>query len=351
MPRSAVDVIGSAFERTKRQLFKPFRWGQWFRLALVGFLAGEIGQGGGCSARLPLDIASAIPKSNESQFLQSGRSALFLVGIVLAVLLGAILVVVLTYINSRMRFVLFDSIIEGECRIRESWRRRGGPAFRYFVFQILFSLTALFSMAVLIGIPILAAMAGGLFENPSQHILALVLGGVAVGGVVLVLFVALALVQVFIKDFVVPQMAIEDVSVAQGWNRLWLLMKAEKGGYAGYIGMKVLLNIAASIILGIAGFIVLLIVLIPFGGIGVIGVLVGRAAGLAWNPVTIAIAIVFGILAMLAFILLVALVSVPAVIFFPAYSMYFFGERYPQLHALLYPPAEGPGLSDPFPQP
>jgi hypothetical protein len=351
MPLSAVDVVGPAFERTKRQLLKPFRWGQWFRLALVGLLAGEIGQSGGCSARLPLDIAYSFPKSNKFQVPSPERSALFLVGILLAVLLVAILVVVLTYINSRMRFVLFDSIVEGECRIRDSWRQRGGPAFRYFVFQILFSLTALISMALLIGIPVLAAMAGGLFENAARHILVLVLGGVVLVGLFLVLLITLILVQVLTVDFVVPQMALEDASVSEGWDRLWTLVKAEKVGYAGYIGMKVLLRIAASFILGIAGFIVLLIVLIPFGGIGLFGMLAGRAAGLEWNPVTIAIAIVFGTLAVLAFVVLVALVSVPAVVFFPAYSMHFFAERYPRLHALLYPPAGGPSLSGAIPEP
>ena len=46
MPFSAVDAISPAFEHTKRQLFQPFRIGQWVRLALVGLLAGELGSGG-----------------------------------------------------------------------------------------------------------------------------------------------------------------------------------------------------------------------------------------------------------------------------------------------------------------
>ena len=46
MPISAMDSISLAFEHTKRQLFKPFRFGQWVRLAFVGLLAGELGSGG-----------------------------------------------------------------------------------------------------------------------------------------------------------------------------------------------------------------------------------------------------------------------------------------------------------------
>ena len=37
------------------------------------------------------------------------------------------------------------------------------------------------------------------------------------------------------------------------------------------------------------------------------------------------------------FLYLVSLISVPAIVFFPAYSMYFFAGRYPRLAAALYP--------------
>src|SRR5262245_38078531 len=123
MPLSAIDVVGPAFERMKRQLFQPFRWGQWLRFALVGFLAGEMGQGGGCSTNLPMDFPSSLPGGNQPPIFPPGRMMLFLIGVVLAALLIVIFVVVLTYISSRMRFVLFDSIVNGECRIRESWGR------------------------------------------------------------------------------------------------------------------------------------------------------------------------------------------------------------------------------------
>jgi len=43
LPISAVDAINLAIEHTKRQLLHPFRIGQWTRLAVVGLLAGELG--------------------------------------------------------------------------------------------------------------------------------------------------------------------------------------------------------------------------------------------------------------------------------------------------------------------
>src|SRR5215467_13552886 len=114
----AVDVISTAFEHTKRQLFEPFRLGQWTRLAIVGVLAGETV--GGCnlsySSRVPFT-----PRSGGSQaFMQAAlaRGPLLVLAIGILILLALALVVAFVYVNSMMRFVLFDSVVTGECHIR-----------------------------------------------------------------------------------------------------------------------------------------------------------------------------------------------------------------------------------------
>ena len=285
-----------------------------------------------------------------SRTISSGYSGapgvLFFLGIALALFLVLVLVIVFTYISSRMRFVLFDSIVDGECRIRDSWSRRGTPAFRYFLFQIAVALAAFASLGVLIGVPALLGFGMGLFENPRQHILALVLGGLIVGLLFLTWLIAFILLQVLTKDFIVPQMALDDVTATEAWRRLWNMMSAEKIGYAGYLGLKVALSLAAGIVLGIVTLLAVLVILIPVGGFGVITVLGGRAAGLTWNPFTIAIAIVVGAIVVLALILITSLISVPAIVFFPAYSIYFFAGRFPRLHTLLN---TGPSAEPEFP--
>lgn len=351
MPLSAIDVVSPAFLRMRDLLFKPFRFGQWLRFAIVGFLAGEMGGGGGCSFRVPMNF----PRSESGEQFQlpfpSGRGALFFIGLALAVFLIFVLALVFVYISSRMRFVLFDSIVDGECHIRESWSRRGRPAFRYFIFQIGIGLAALASLALLIGLPVLLGFSLGLIQNPREHILALVLGGLIVLLVFFAWLIVFGLLQVFTKDFIVPQMALDHLTASEGWRRLWAMMTAEKGGYAGYIGMKIALSLGAFIVLGLISIIVILLLLIPIGGVGVITVLGGRAAGLSWNPLTIALAIVAGAIVLLALILITSLISVPSIVFFPAYSVYFFAERYPRLHALLHPAAPpAPDLSNPSPQ-
>src|SRR5258708_4173216 len=70
------------------------------------------------------------------------------------------------YLNSRMRFVLFDSVIAKRCEIRRMWAQRGEPALRYFLWQIVFGLISLAGMAIIIGVPALFSFPFVLFTPP-----------------------------------------------------------------------------------------------------------------------------------------------------------------------------------------
>lgn len=361
MPFSAVDAISPALEHTKRQLLQPFRFGQWLRLALVGLLAGELSSGGGCNVpNIPnFNPQSHTGTTNQLPGLAGGNLAL-VAGLIAMVIIAAFLLgIVLMYISSVMRFILFDSVLAKECRIRQGWGRRQGEGWRFFLWKLLFSLATMVAMILLLGIPAGFALALGWFNDPRQHLVPLVLTGVALFFVLVIVSVAIAVIYVLTKDFVVPQMALEDIGTMDGWRRLWPMMKAEKGGYAGYIGMKILLAIGASIILGIVGFIFALIILIPAAGVAVAAVLGAKAAGVGWTVGTITLAIVAGCVLLALFFFISSLISVPAIVFFPAYSMYFFAARYPALGALLYPappapqipPAVPPPVYEPPPQP
>ena len=139
---------------------------------------------------------------------------------------------------------------------------------------------------MLLGIPAGFAFGMGWFNPPREHVLALVLSGIVVFFLMVLFFVIVAVVHVFTKDFVVPQMALEGIGAVEGWRRLWPMIQAEQGGYAGYVGMKIVLAIGAGIVIGIASVIIVLIVAIPTAGLGIIAVLTGKTAGLTWNVFT-----------------------------------------------------------------
>ncbi len=335
MPISAVDTINLAIEHTKQQVFKPFRLGQWTRLAIVGLLAGELSSGG-CNGS---NFNPAHHPGAHSPFPGlSGIDFALLGGLIAAlVIAGLVLGLLFTYISSVMRFVLFDSILARECHIREFWGRRQGPGWRYFLWKLVYLFATAGGFAILVGIPVAFAFGVGWLPYAREHVLPLVLCGVLLAFALLIYAVLAGVVFVLTKDFVIPQMALENISAFEGWRRLWPMMRAEMGAYAAYIGMKIALAIAAGIVVGIATLILGLIIAIPTIGLSVLAIITGKSAGLTWNAYTITLAVVVGSILLAAFLYLVSLISVPVIVFFPAYSIYFFAGRYRPLSAVLYP--------------
>jgi hypothetical protein len=339
-------------EHTKRQLFRPFRFGQWIRLAFVGLLAGELSSNG-CKTnnfsnlRHPGTGHSSIPDL-------STIDPTMIAGLIAGALVTAfVLGILLMYISSVMRFILFDSVLTKECRIRQGWSRRQGPGVRYFLWKILYALAMFGVLIVLVGIPAAFAFGMGWLSDPKQHVAPLVLCGIAMFLAIMIFVIAMAVIYVLTKDFVVPQMAFENIGALEGWSRLWTMMKAEKGSYAGYIGMKIVLAIVVGVILAIVGLILALIVFIPGAAVVIAAVLAGKAAGLGWTVYTITMAVVAACVVLAIFLFVMSLISVPVIVFFPAYSIYFFAARYQPLSSALYPappaPQIPPGTPPPFP--
>ena len=91
MSVSAVDAITPALEHTKRQLFMPFRIGQWTKLAFVGLLAGELGSSGfnRSNFRLPRHPGGAPPHIGLPGSL--GTDVALLIALIAAVVLATII--------------------------------------------------------------------------------------------------------------------------------------------------------------------------------------------------------------------------------------------------------------------
>jgi hypothetical protein len=343
LPISAIDAVGPALQHTKEQLLRPFRVAQWVKLAFVGFLAGELSSGGcnGSSFRSPTRPTGGqhFPFPHPNLMLYASLIALLIV-------VAVVFWILLLYVSSVMRFILFDSVVAKRCEIRRYWSRRNGAGLRYFVWQLLFILAMTVGMTVLIGVPAAFALAAGWLKDPRQRLLPLILGGMVLFFVVAGFILLCLVIHVLTKDFVIPEMALENISAFEGWHRLWPRLQSEKGSYAAYLGLKIVMAFAAAVIVGIATFFVILILLIPAGGFGVVAVVLGKAAGLTWNLYTITLAVVVGCVVLAVLFFVMSLISVPAIVFFPAYSIYFFASRYPPLDALLHP---APAMASPVP--
>jgi hypothetical protein len=354
--KSAVDVISTAFAHAADQLAEPFRLGQWARLALLALATGELGSGSGCGnvfRGFPTQFPKPSHNFMDPKDVLSGIDPALMVTLLLIVLGGGlILMLVWIYVASVSRFVLFESVLRKNCdSLMAGWERWQGPGLSYFGWQLALSILSLMVAAVLflpLLLPVLAMMKN--HQHPGPEILVALLPMIFVFGI---FSLAVVLINVLSKDFVVPLMAIDGVGVIEGWRRLLAMLKAEPLSYAGYIGMKVVLSIGASVVFGILAGIAAVFVVLPFAIVGVVIVIVGKNGGLSWNAVTVTAMVVACVIVFALLMYAVALVCVPVTVFFPAYAMYFLAERFPALHARLYPapPVPPPPPWSPAPVP
>lgn len=337
---SAVEAVSPAFAHTKRLLFQPFRFWVWARLAVVSFLTGEFAGsswGGSTNFNLPSSTGGGKRPDEFLFFTYPSWEWVwdYMPWIVAGVLVVIVLGLVLLYISSVFRFILFDAVLSDRCRLREGWRRWQGSGGSYFLWQIAFSLVMTAVLAVLIGAPIYLAWRAGLFHQPDQHFGLLLAGGVVLFFLLIGLVLLSSVVSLLAKDFVVPLMAVEKRGVLDAWRRLLPLLSAEKMAYVGYVLMKFVLAIGSAILFGILEAIALLILLLGLGVMGVVLFWAAQAAGLALNAFTIALAVLLGLLAFAVVFFVLAFISTPAAVFFQAYALRFFGSRYPGLADVL----------------
>jgi hypothetical protein len=346
---SGIDAMSPAFARTKTQLFAPFRFKHWLRLAVVCVLTGEITGGGGGSGYQGMNFR--LPPSGGGRrgadllalpgWLVKIPSEVFFWG-AFAVIAVVLLLLLILYVSSVYRFILFDSVLYNRCGLREGWRNWQQAGSSYFLWQIGYGLASLAAMAAVVGVPVLLAWRAGWFSDPDKHIAALVLGGFAVFMLFAVVLILSAVGSLFTKDFVIPVMALEGRGTIDGWRRFLPLLGREKGGYAFYVLMKIVLAIGSALLFGIIEFMVIFVAVIGIGLAGVAIFLLAKGAGATWNPLTISLTVVAGAAVLLLLLAVTAIISTPAMVFFQAYSIHFFGSRYPALGTIVSPPEVPP---------
>lgn len=339
-PISAADAIAPAFNDTGRILFKPFRWGRWWRMGILALATGELASGFSCNFNVPAHIPQQT--STGQQFLAAGGRlpdvfnklgldpAMIATLITVLVLGFFVLAFVHAYVSSVLRFVLFEAVAEERFALIEGWKRRHPQGLQFFLFLIVFGLMFLAGIAVLLGFPLVlsihAKAAGG-----AAPILAWLLAI----PLLLVFVLVWMLVFVFTKDFAVPIMALEKISVAAAMRRVWSMVRSAPGSYAGYAGMKLVLAIAAAIGFSIVQVVVLLILLIP---VVVVAVGVGLTAPAFYkDPTMLAALITCAVLLLFFMFYVLAVIGSPVTVFFQSYAYEFFGSRYLPLWQVMHP--------------
>lgn len=351
---SAIDAISPAFDRTKRQLFQPFRFSFWARMALVALASGEFYGSGGWGG-LHFTVPGAGPGTKHAFPTVINPRWEFLMHYLPWIILGSLLLFAFflfwMYASSVFRFILFDSVLNARCQIKEGWRRWNSQGVQFFLWRICLGLAFVAAAGVFCSLAILILIKSGGTVHPRQHIALLVAVGLGMLLLLACLIIVTALIALFARDFVIPVMALENVGIIEGWRRVIAMLKSEKGAYAGYVLMKIVLVVGSAILFGILTLIAVLIFLIPLSIAGYGGYSYAKSAGLLWHFPAVAVGIILAGAAVAAIVYVAAFISAPAMVFFQSYVIHFLGARYPTLGDRLFPPPPAAPLPDASPTP
>lgn len=335
---SATQAISPAVERTKSLLFRPFEWGSFLKLCFIAILTE--GSSGGFNAGSPGGGHSAPHLHNAgfpSQFNQAFNPAWNPAWIPAFVAIGAAVLVLafaLFYLIVRLRFALFYCLIHQSRQIRPGWKLYRQQAFRYFLLSIGIGL-AFLAIVAAVAVPFVVGFVR-LFHNRQGDqasvgaIFALILLLIPV--ILLVILAGIA-VNVILRDFMLPHIALENATAAEAWAAVRVYIAQEKGPFLLYTVLRVLLPIAIFFAT-ILALVIPVLVLAGIGGLAVTGLhaILGHVAAI--------VATIFCIAIVVAFIFFAGIcLGGPVCIGIRNYALVFYGGRYPVLGNILWPAA------------
>jgi hypothetical protein len=326
-PLSASECVTPAIERTKSLLFRPFQWKMFLKLTAVAFFA-EIG--GSLSFSTP-GHQSSIPG------ISPAAQAMVFAVLLGVALVGLVIGLALLYLGSRLQLVLLEVVVTRQTLIAPIWRRYTRLTWRWLGLKILLFLVLALVLGAML-LPVVLSMVKNMpsgAQTPSAMLFSHIL--LFIGAIFLAIVVFLAL-YFLVRDFALPFLALENLSITEALGRLRILIAAAPGEIALYLLLRFLLGLVAAIGAEMIILLVLLVSLIPFGIVGGVLWLTLHHAGTAGTAALIAAAIVGG----LVFALWMACVCIGLLgtvfVFTQCYAVYFLGGRYPLLGNILEPP-------------
>jgi hypothetical protein len=329
----ASEAISPAIERTRRFLFRPFQWGLYLKLAVVACIS----EGFAGSFNFSFHQTSSF---DTSATMPSTLSDELIVLLMLAILACIAIGIAIFYLVTRLRFAFFHCVAHQTKEIRPAWRLYRPQAWRFFKMNLLIA-AIFFGVFVLAALPFgfgfyriyASSKPDGQFDVGSFFLLLL-----PFIGIVILLCLAAVVVDAVMRDFILPHMAIEDLSFCKAWAVVKARIGTEKGSFAFYLFLRLILPALAVMALFFVAAIPLLIVfgMLALSEAGLNAIRENTAGAVALC--CIVFEILLGALAASFGLFVAVCLGGPIATWTRNYALLFYGGRYQALGDILAPP-------------
>jgi len=237
---SITGPVSQALNWTGELLFRPFLPEKWLVLGFCAWLAG-LGEGlGGPVANWNL------PWRDTGRDLDDAADWALEHVVLLAVIVGAVavlgfaLMLFLTWLSSRGKFMFLDGVRRNRAAVVEPWQRFKDRANSLFFFRIALALSTLcvFGCLALLAGASYWATRSALGDGPA---LPLVLFLVFWLGLSLLVMIGVGLITLATNDFIVPIMWQRDCGVLAAWSMFRAELRGREGVLLLYVLTKILI--------------------------------------------------------------------------------------------------------------
>ena len=245
---SYLGPLRRAWARSQRILLRPFHLGTWLVLGFAAFIS-EFGARGGYGTHFR-EHGARLPW-NPGHGLEGLVSGMAMAGVgALAVGVIVVLIVLMTWINCRGKFVFLDDVAQERAAIVEPWKRNAALGNSLFLWTLGLELVCA-SIVALMAVPFMAVLFQLWSEGRFHWEL---LGAMWVLLAMIVPFALLvALTLLAVSDFVVPIMYRQRIGVLAAWSRFLALLGAQPGAFVLYALFVFVLSCVTSAVLFAVG--------------------------------------------------------------------------------------------------
>jgi len=266
-----IDPLSRAWKRMTKALFKPFDIGKWFVVGFTAFLAGltDCHNGGGSSnghgkGRLDFsDIFDFPIIAREWLTDNQGWFALIIIGVLVVIAL----VILLTWLSSRGKFMFLDNVVHDRAKVTKPWHEFRMQGNSLFLWRLCFGFICLAVFALFLFQCFIIAT--DIYDDnlSTQNIVLLIVGMALLA---LAVIVVTAYISLFLTDFVVPIMYKNNISATRAWSHFLPLFKRHWLHFILYGLLVLVLTIAVVILVIFAGIFTcclgFLLLIIPYIG-------------------------------------------------------------------------------------
>jgi hypothetical protein len=262
-----LDVVGKAYERTRKCLIEPFDFWKWLKLSVIVFLVGG-GPNFGNSQNNAPSTSSDTSKiqigevdSIEHAFEQIGLSFdhvtsfpnfnLVIAGIILLLLF----LIVLWYISSVMHFVLVDSLVKNDVRFWEYTKKYLRIGFDLFIIRFILFLL-FFSLFIIAALPVILQ----LIDRPSGPDWLFLIPYILL---IISLVIVIATIGAIINSFInlcIPLAMYKKTGIVSAFKKVLANFKADSGQIIIYWFGRIILWFLVTLLVGIVLFLAVIII-------------------------------------------------------------------------------------------